>query len=304
MTRKISSIFNRAASGRAAGLARHAGGIQILAVRESNPFTSTPPGSSTKNGGRIRFAHSLMWLNIVSQKNMTYSLKDEGDPIEIASYDVLIKPQFPSYEVFWQKFVVPLSHRPGDKQLKTDAELATIGKGHAELCLAQLHYSVLRQLDRTRRLMQDPHFGVDHLVFALSTLVGAQDCAFEVLERFKNPTAYDPWLNKKQKGSSILGSKQAQEAWKKRDSYPLQDIRDYRNSMVHGRTLPGIVSPQGILVPKIGNETSYFDWRLITAAAMPPVSDFDLPSVIMKAAFDKTVAYFESNWKSELLPHV
>lgn len=235
---------------------------------------------------------------------MTYPLKTEGDGVEIAAYDVLIKPLFPSYEVFWQKFVVPLTHRPGDKQLKTDTELALISKGHAELCLAQLHYTVLRQLDRTRRLMLDPQFGVDHLVFALSTLVGSQDCAFELLERFKNPTAYDPWLDKKKKGISTVGSKEAQADWKKRDSYPLQDIRDYRNSLVHGRTLPGIGSPQGILVPKIGKETSYFDWRLVTATATLPHTDFDKPAVIMKTAFDRTVAYFESKWQTELLPYL
>ncbi len=235
---------------------------------------------------------------------MTYSLKTDGDAVEIAAYDDFIKPHFPSYEVFWQKFVVPLTHRPGDKQLKTDAELAAIAKGHAELCLAQLHYSMLRQLDRSRRIMRDANFGVDHLVFALSTLVGAQDCAFELLERFTNPTAYDPWLDKKKKGSSIIGSKEAQTAWKRRDNYPLQDIRDYRNSLVHGRTLPGIVSAQGVLVPKIGKETAYFDWRLVTAAATLPMSDFDSPSAIMKAAFDQTVVYFESKWRSELLPQI
>jgi len=235
---------------------------------------------------------------------MTYPIKTEGDGIEVAAYDVLIKSYFPSYEVFWQKFVVPLSHRPGDKQLKTDAELAVIGKGHAELCLAQLHYSVLRQLDRSRRLMLDPNFSVDHLVFALSTLVGAQDCAFELLERFANPAIYDPWLDKKKKGSSVVGSKEAQAAWKKKDSYPLQDVRDYRNSLVHGRTLPGIGSAEGLLVPKIGMETSYFDWRLVTAAATLPTIDFDQPAVIMKAAFDQTVGYFEAKWKSNLLPHI
>jgi len=235
---------------------------------------------------------------------MTCPLKTEGDGIEISAYDVLIKPQFPSYEVFWQKFVIPLSHRPGDKQLKTDAELATIGKGHAELCVAQLHYTVLRQLDRSRRLMLDPKFSVDHLVFSLSTLVGAQDCAFELLERFKNPTAYDPWLDKKKQGSSIIGSKEAQAEWKKKNSYPLQDIRDYRNSLVHGRTPPGIGSATGLLVPKIGKETAYFDWRLVTAAATLPTGDFDRPSVSIKSAFDQTVGYFEATWKTELLPHI
>jgi hypothetical protein len=235
---------------------------------------------------------------------MAYSLKTDGyGEIETHTYDKFIKPDFPSYEVFWQKFVVPLTHRPGDKQLKTDVELASIGKGHADLCLAQLHYTVLLQLDRSSGLMRESRFDVHRLVFALSALVGAQDCAFELLERFKNPTRYDPWLIKGKKGS-ILGSKEAQEAWKKNNSYPLQDIRDYRNSLVHGRTLPGITRAGVFLVPKIGKETSYFDWRLVTAAAKLPIDDFADPAAIMKLAFHQTVDYIESTWKSELLPHI
>jgi hypothetical protein len=140
-------------------------------------------------------------------KTMTYLLKNDGDSIEIAAYDNLIKPQFPSYEVFWQKFVVPLTHRPGDKQLKTDLELKNIGKGHSELCMVQLHYTVLCQLDRSRRMMLAPNFSIDHLIFALSSLVGAQDCAFELLARFKNPSAYDPWLEKKKKETTPLAAK-------------------------------------------------------------------------------------------------
>ena len=239
----------------------------------------------------------------VTQRTMTYSLKTDGFDVELTAYDDFIKPQFPSYEIFWQKFVVPLTHRPGDKQLKTDVELAAIGKGHKELCLAQLHYTVLLQLDRSRRLMRYRRFRVDHLVSALSTLVGAQDCAFELLERFADPTEYDPWLDKKVKGGA-KGSKDAKEKWQTKNKRPLQSIRDYRNCLVHGRTLPGIHSGRDFLVPRIGKETAYFDWRLVTSANTLPLSDFEPPLSVMKAAFEQTVFYIESKWKSELLPYV
>lgn len=235
---------------------------------------------------------------------MTYSLKSDGYDVELTAYDDFIKPHFPSYEVFWKKFVVPLTHRPGDKQLKTDAELAAISKGPADLCLAQLHYTVLLQLDRSRLLMRNRRFSVSHLVFALSTLVGAQDCAFELLERFTNPKAYDPWLDKKKMKGGAIGSKEAKDVWQKKENRPLQTIRDYRNSLIHGRTLPGIHIGRDFLVPQIGKETAYLDWRLITSAATLPMTDFDRPSAVMKTAFDQTVAYIESKWKSELLPHV
>ncbi len=235
---------------------------------------------------------------------MTYSLKNDGLGVEITAYDDFIKPQFPSYEVFWQKFVVPLTRRPADKQLKTDADLVLIGKGPAEICIAQLHYTVLLQLDRSRRLLCASRFGLDHLVFGLSALVGAQDCAFELLQRFTNPAAYDPWLSHQKKGHGRKGSKEAQKDWRDQNRHPLQDIRDYRNSLVHGRTPPVIGFSQVFLVPKIGKETAYIDWRLVTAVANPPRADFEHPKIIMTSALDRTVAYFESTWNSKLLPNI
>jgi hypothetical protein len=169
---------------------------------------------------------------------MPYTLQADGDGIEQMLFGPLIQPRFPSYEVFWQKFVVPLTNRPANVQLKTDPDLVAIGKGDHDLCLAQLHYSVLRHLGRAFQLRQDHNFGLDHLVFSLSAIVGAQDVAFELLERFRNPISYGAWLGKKSGG--IDGGREAQSKWKQSDGYPLQAIRDYRNHLVHGRTPPGL----------------------------------------------------------------
>jgi len=229
---------------------------------------------------------------------MTYTLQADGDGIEKALYTLLISPRFPSYETFWQKFVVPLTNRPKNVQLKTDDELASIGKGDHELCLAQLHYSVILHLGRAHQLRQNANYGLDHLVFSLSAIVGAQDVAFELLERFKNPTSYGAWLGKRSGG--IDGGREAQFNWKKNNGYPLQVIRDYRNHLVHGRTPPGF----GNQYPKIGKESSYFDWRKVTGVSTQPTAGFSPATEIHDLAFDQTVDYFENQWTSELMPNI
>ncbi len=229
---------------------------------------------------------------------MAYTLQADGDGIEQQLYAPLIQPYFPSYEVFWQKFVIPLTNRPIDIHCKSDSALAAIGKGDHELCLSQLHYSVLRHLGRAFQLRKERNYGLDHLVFSLSAIVGAQDVAFELLERFTNPTSYGTWLGKRSGG--IDGGHEAQLNWKRSNAYPLQDIRDYRNHLVHGRTPPGFANQY----PKIGQESSYFDWRKVTAVATLPTTDFSPATDIHDSAFGQTVAYFETQWTANLLPNI
>ena len=237
---------------------------------------------------------------------MPYTLLEHVDAIEVSLFAPLIQPSFPSYETFWQKFVIPLTNRPANIQLRSDAELAALGFGPHHVCLAQLHYTILRQLARCYQLAQDPRFGIDHLVFAMSSLVGSQDVAFELLERFAHPATYNPWLDKRPRhaAAAIKGGKEAQEEWKRSNKRPLQDIRDYRNHLVHGRTPPGIVVGAQAMTPKRGKQQQYFDWRLVTAAAQPPVADFDSPSAIFASAFTTTVTYFETSWQAHIIPNI
>jgi hypothetical protein len=257
---------------------------------------------------------------------MPYTLQSDGDAIEKSLFSPLIQPHFPSYEVFWQKFVTPLTRRPADIQFRTDTELATIGFGPEHVCIAQLHYTVLVQLGRCLSLctQQDfavghrvldmsclcmrQEFSVNHLVWAMSCLVGAQDVAFELLERFatRGSGTYDPWLDKRPRDAArnVKGGKEAQDEWKHKQNRPLQEIRDYRNNLVHGRTPPGIVVGGAATVPKLGKQRQYFDWRLVTAAATPPVADFDSPASLFTNFFTTTVNYFENSWQAYLLPYV
>lgn len=234
-----------------------------------------------------------------------YNLTNDGDGYEQHYYHLFIQNEFPHYEIFWQKFVTPLTRRPVSIQIKDDSELLQMGRTANDVCIVQLHYSVLRHLIRAYELRQARMMGIDHVLFGLSALCGAQDVAFELLERFQNPTRYDPWAEKQHGG--ILGGKEAQAAWKKVDNYPLQHIRDYRNNLIHGRMLPGIAINTVSYLPEIGLESKYFDWRKITNLAEPsqlPLDDFSTPANILQTAWQDTTQYLELRWKSHLIPNI
>jgi hypothetical protein len=89
--------------------------------------------------------------------------------------------------------------------------------------------------------------------------------------------------------------------WKKNNNYPLQDIRDYRNHLTHGRMAPSIQSPPKVLLPKIGLENDYLDWRLVTdwnsSAAQSALPNFDTLDNILTDAWKKTLQYLEVEWQ-------
>lgn|SRR5262249_5998696 len=53
-------------------------------------------------------------------------------------------------------------------------------------------------------------------------------------------------------------------------------IRDYRNNLMHGRTMPGIGIAGFICVPIIGREFRYLDWRLVTGRSCCGLADAGL----------------------------
>lgn len=234
-----------------------------------------------------------------------YSLTNDGDGYEQHYYTLFIQREFPSYEVFWQKFITPLTRRPVDIHIKDDSDLTQIGRTANDVCIAQLHYSVLRHLIRAYELQRVSIIEIDHILFGLTALCGAQDVAFELLERFRNPRIYDPWAEKRH-GASPSG-REAQATWRKTDNYPLQHIRDYRNNLIHGRMLPGIKNNTVSYLPKIGKEAQYFDWRKITNLATSnqlPLNDFSTLGDILQSAWQDTVQYLELRWKAHLLPNL
>ncbi len=227
---------------------------------------------------------------------MEYNLIINGDPFEIHYWPLFIEREFPSYEKFWQKLVVPVTHRPGDGHLKSNSELSLMGKNEGDICLAQLNYSILKHLIRVfeirRTQFVNKSMGLDLLTEGFVRLVGAQDTAFEILERIKNPSNYTPWGEKE--------GKRARGEWQKNNTYPLQSLRDYRNHLIHGRMMPSEMLPS-LYFPEIGKENEYLDWRITTnqySYPSLPNRDFALAKDILDQAWKETIIYIEDHWKN------
>ena len=226
------------------------------------------------------------------------TLQNDGDSFEKHYYDLFIAKEFPSYEQFWLKFVVPMTNRPKDIHLKSSRELSAIGRGDHDICISQLHYSILRHLARACEIRTIHPLNINGLTEGMVRLAGAQDVAFELLERYLNPGNYDPWVSGGKKGS-----KQARKDWQNKENFPLQKFRDYRNNLVHGRVLPSIIG-KDCYVPKIGLENRYFDWRLITDN--PNIYqligvDFLTSNEVLEETWNETINYIETSWRKHIV---
>ncbi len=260
-------------------------------------------GGDRLRGTRLAgFRHLPRWR--VRQKGMAYSLAVDGDGREKQAASLFLPASFPAYEAFWIKHVVPLTNRPHDVHFKDAAALHAAGKTDEDLAIAQLHYTTLKHLLAAHAFLQVSPLDDVGLGIALSELVGAQDTAFEVLQRYGRRGRYDPWTEKRLRGGP-QGGQDAQASWKRANGYPLQGIRDYRNKLLHGRTPPGIIDKMGLKLPSIAKVDVYCDWRKVTLpgnAAKIPAGDFEYCSQILAAAWRDTLNYFEQQWNANLLP--
>lgn len=219
---------------------------------------------------------------------MSYLLKDDGDPHERRAWFRYLKNEFPSYEPFWQTHVVPLTNRPIDGHFKSDSELPR-GKGPQDICIAQLCYTTLRHLLRCHELKSKCK-NIDAFIEAMMRLSAALDCAFELFERLGN-SGYDPW-------DEIKG-KQAREKCRKhlRADYKekIDPVRYYRNHLVHGRLCLVI---EGNIVPKLGVEQKYLDWRKVTQGVSATVKqDFVTMTEVLQQGWQRVITYLECEFK-------
>jgi len=229
------------------------------------------------------------------------TLQGDGDSFEKRYYDLFLANEFPSYERFWLNFIVPMTNRPADIHFMTDQDLVAIGRGDQDLCIAQLHYSVFRHLARTHDIKSLHPLNINGLTEGMVRLVGAQDVAFELLERYLNPGIYNPWLSIGRRG--LQGSREARRNWQNRENRPLQNIRNYRNHLVHGRIMPSIID-NDCFVPRIGVEENYFDWRLVTDEnniRQLIGGDFITSNETLENAWGQTIDYIETNWRDHLV---
>jgi hypothetical protein len=63
---------------------------------------------------------------------------------------------------------------------------------------------------------------------------------------------------------------------------------------------PAILQQDKVLLPKIGKEILYLDWRIITDSypSQQVVADFDSLDNILSSAWQTTLTYFEAEWSN------
>ncbi len=230
-----------------------------------------------------------------------FSLEKDGDQLEKVYWPLFIKNEFPSYEKFWIKWVVPVTGRPKHINFRTTDELLAIGKSDSDVYNAQLFYSTLRHLIRSYQILSELTSAVDVerqlslITEGFARLIGAQDNIFELLERINKPRNYQPFPD----GST---AKKVRNQWITVHN-PLKDIRNYRNYLVHGIMPPAIIDNQRLCLPDIGKELDYLDWRKITQLWVNRTDEVkikaDFISVlgILQKAWDKTISYIEDQIK-------
>jgi len=237
---------------------------------------------------------------------MAYTLQKNGDSFEQHYWIAFLKSDFPNYEKYWAKHIVPLTKRPDNVHFKPSQQLTDEGYTADDICKAQLHYTTFRHLVRAFEILnilkgKSPQtiLDMDILSEGLFHIAAAQDVAFEFLQRVATPNQFDPWAPKKKESvTNQAASQEASNKWKIDNKSPLQDIRDYRNHLTHGRMSPSIQSFPKILLPKIGKELIYLDWRLVTDwnSGTASINDFDPLDIILMDAWDRTLKYLNEEW--------
>lgn len=228
-----------------------------------------------------------------------YRLAAHGDGLEQEAWGLFLANEFPSYEIFWQRYVVPVTNRPAvapagavpqHLRFKMDSD-------DHQVCVAQLHYSVLWHLSVAWRLKSLPFLDINGVANCIVRLNSALDIAEELLQRHARPGYYDPWSEER--------GEAARRTW--RDDHPpdkarLRALRDYRNHLIHGR-IPMTISINGVFrVPRIGKERLYLDWRKAILASLDPATaaDFATPHEVVGGAWQEVTDFLESRWQSVL----
>jgi hypothetical protein len=226
---------------------------------------------------------SQMWL-----------LERDGDAREQRWWHLFLRTDFPSYETAWQRYIVPVTKRPEGITFRSDAELAGIGKSYRDIYFAQLHYTVVCHLGAAFDIRFGSDLGYDRFVDALVRLCSAQDVAFELLQRHQEPCMYNP--------DSEEDSREARRDWQDRDCRAIaavRPVRHYRNRLVHGGIRPYWHVGNTAIVPKIGSENRYLDWRSIADPASTP--DYAPADEVLGDAWKRTLVYLETAWMTNLL---
>lgn len=253
---------------------------------------------------------------------MGYSLAVDGDVIEKQAYKDFLRASFSAYEIFWQKFVVPLTGRPKHIFFKDDSELRDMfpNEGlkilHERVCIAQLHYSVLIFLTNAYTSSRNAGRDFQELIRFFSNLYSALDVSTELFAR------YDRLVNKGKISKDAFAANAVAEEiklrcdWRQPDSsqkncpnpnaYPkqIEKIRNYRNTLIHGRLMFQGVMPTSrhISVPALGCERAFLDWReAIKLHQEGKLGGRIWAKNLAVDTFKTTVEYLQNEWNKNLI---
>ena len=245
-----------------------------------------------------------------------FNLLENGDDVERKGYKLFLEFQFPSYEVFWQKFIIPLTNRPIDIHTKPDVELQklfvgeNIEKIHERTIILQLHYSVFRMLFKAHEIMKIASKDLDAVESFFSNMYSALDISAELFARYEKiknniPITIDPFDSR----TSVKNSYSLRKGWQNKFPYPqeIEDIRNYRNLMLHGQMFGSMATAAAcfLILPKPSTIEKYLDWRSVGASFHSPqvnnLNDFQHTINIVKPAFDTVIKFLEEEWKRNLI---
>jgi hypothetical protein len=264
-------------------------------------------------------------MSFVSESPFT--IASDGDEWEKLYWEAFASETFPSYEDFWLANVLPLTNRATDRlssdlriRFRTDAELAADGRGHEDVAIAQLHYTLLLHVGRVWQLLDQAHaftsddagwaafFDQNFFFESFTRLSGASDVADEILERRRalGTGTYPAW----DEGAGA----RARREWRRRQGDPLRDVRAYRNRLVHGRVIPqwnlrvfevgtGAFHGEQLMYPRLDRVEDHLDWR----PAFDPANvdallpEFEKADVLVLEAWERVLRCVEASWRQHLL---
>ena len=244
---------------------------------------------------------------------MGFNLIEDGDYFEKIGYNLFIKQKFPSYESFWKKFVVSLTNRPNNINTKSDKDIAILFPGEniekiqERVAIIQLHYSVFRMMLKAYFLLSTTDKDINSIENCFSHLYSALDISAELFARYdrlKNGTIIQnsPFNQE----IAMIDSIKLRRDWEKLNPYTgdIKNIREYRNQMIHGRTIGHIVTPAGkfIILPRLGKQDDYLDWRyLFDSYEKGKTQDLIYGKYLSEDSFNKVIDFIEMGWLKNLL---
>jgi len=242
---------------------------------------------------------------------MNHEILREGDDDEKEAFRLFAEQKFPTYEVFWNKFVFSLTQRPQDISFKDDALLQkdfpkeTITLIHERICIAQLHYSALKFMLSAYKNIDKTAKDIELFEYVFSCLFSALDVSAELCARYErlkmgvsSLDAFDP--------EAVYDGKKLREKFTRKFKYPqnIQEIREYRNNLIHGRMSFYAKTPTAgfLSLPSVGKEKYFLDWRkAFSYFKQGKTGDFEHSKNIAQKSFDNVIHYLDDLWQKFLI---